>query len=132
MALLLACAGEELRQWAEVRRISKFAKTKLSRHEGDDMRFETIRQLTRFADRNGKGSFFPPGDPEDRRKALFEDSLEKSKARKFKTPVERVNYMYALARVAEYDGAAVEIYDREKTLPNTFDKAMFYGISSCP
>lgn len=125
MALLLARAAEELGQWAEVLRIAKFARTRLSRRANDELRFATIRQLSRFAERNGQGAFFPAGDPEAVRKTEFEAAVEKSKDRVFDSPADRMNYLYALATAYAYPPAAIGIFDREKALPDSFEDVIF-------
>lgn len=126
MTMLVARAGTELSEWAEVRRLAKFALSKLTKR--DEAKVATIRELANFAQRTGKGRYVAEDECEERRKANFEaalDKLSKSKEKRFKIPDERRNHLFALARACDYYPGAVAMYDQEKALPFIFDNVVF-------
>src|SRR5262245_59786939 len=121
MVLLAARAGAELRAWAEVRELTKLALKKLGKEDADEALVGSVRDLARFAARNGKGTYGPKGDPEARRKKEFEEALKEYRAKKFKRPEDRVTHFFGLAMVYEYYPGAVALYDQERDRPYIFD-----------
>lgn len=136
MVLLVARAGMELKKWPEIRRLAKFALTKLTKKQEHEAHVEAVLELSNFAGRDGEGSYVSQDESEERRKARFEaglDKLAKNTKKRFKKPADRLDHLFGLASVYGYYPGAVAIYDQEKDLPTLFDNVAFAasGLARC-
>lgn len=135
MVMLAAQAGRELGDWQKIGKLAEFAAGKLTKKEEDSAHVEAVRQLSDFAARNGKGTYAADEESEEQRKVLFEGGLDKlaKKPKKFRTPEDRLDHLFGLARVRRYYPGAVALYDQEKALPAIFDNVVFVasGLARC-
>lgn len=128
---LVARAAGETGDWDTAQKLAELARGSLSTEDRDRTKVEAIVRLAQFVDLRSSNTAFTLSDPDElieRRKARFEEAMEKlaaNKSKRFKTPLERLEHVFGLARVYSYGQGAVDIFDREKALPNIFDNVAF-------
>jgi hypothetical protein len=126
MVMLSARAGQELKNWADIGKLAKFAASKLGRKQVFEQHVDAARDLADFAARRGARAFGSPGEPEARRKAKFESAMAE-----FSTPKKRskeavdLDHLFGLALVYVYYPGAVTLYDRFKDVPSMFEALTF-------
>jgi hypothetical protein len=135
MVLLAARAASETGEWDTVHSIAKMASKKLAKLDDSESHVEAVRRLSDFTKRKGDGTGFTlqeDDSPMPQRKARFEAAiakLENSPKKRFRTPADRLDHLFALAGVLHYHAGAVLLFDQEKNLPNIFDNVVFAASS---
>jgi hypothetical protein len=144
MVNLLALTGIHLGNWLDLKRIAGSALKKLAQREGADEEeggeSAAVRSLAKFASTKGQAGYLwnlaaQDEEPLAKRKVRFESALEKvakEKKKQFKTPAERRDHLFGLARVLNYHQGAVALSDQEE-LPDIFDNVVFAasGLARC-
>jgi hypothetical protein len=128
LILLLARAARETKKWAEVDRLVKLAKSKLPKGQEYESHREAVEKLREFVGRKGKGRHFSLDGNEEtevQKKAKFERALDLCKNKKFSSKAERLDHLFALARVYDYRPGAIHLFNSEKALPCIFDNVVF-------
>lgn len=128
---LAALAAASLGQWAELQNLAKIALKKLSKVEDNDAHVDAVKRLGKFAARKGEGAPFTLEEPDgslSHRKTRFDTAMAKlasDSKKRFKTPSDRLDHVYGVASVLAYHDGAVQLFDRERALPDIFDNVAF-------
>lgn len=127
LVMLVARAGDELKEWKVIEGLGKAALKNLKNVERYQSHIEVINRLLFYADRKGDDSFFLEEVVEEETKQKFENGLKKLKEKKkqFKNESARLNHLYGMARAYKCRSAAVSLYDESSDLPDVFDNIVF-------
>jgi len=131
MVKLVARAASETGDWSTVQGLATLALSKLTNKERDDAKIDAIRRLALFAVAKDADSTFTLRDldePLEQRKSRFEAALDffaKDKKMQRKTPAERIDHLFGLARVYNYEQGALALFDQEKASSSIFATVAF-------
>lgn len=131
MVLLAARCCVELGSWDALDSLAKATLKNLKSGEDNVALDNAVARLIDFARRRDPEAELilidPLGSLEER-KARFElaiDKMAKDAKKKFKTPADRLEHLFGVAVVLDYQQGAVQLFDQEQTFPNIFNNVTF-------